>query len=177
VNKLYSTALACLLPLAAQADPSSATKDLMHEPASMLDLGLYKLEGNVNELIQESLPSLGITAPVHVRAIYAFGPDQIQVVLAVAQTVPDAKETCRRLVTTVQSWMHSSPVWTEDFMHSGYTEHQQRDEALKAKLAEMILIEARVIPNPVSANSSAMRAASASCSGTLGTAGVTYTAR
>jgi len=42
------TALLLLLPAIASADPGPATKYLMNDPASMLDIGILKAEKNLN---------------------------------------------------------------------------------------------------------------------------------
>jgi hypothetical protein len=156
------------------ADPSPEINYLIREPATMLDLGLYKLQGSIDEIVDYNLTNIGIKPPVSVNAIYDFARNQIHVMLFVAQTVPDAKVTCGRLVTTVQTWMNSTTVWAEDFTHSGYTGHEQADAAMKAKLPSLIVIDATVTSDLVQ-NLPAMRTASASCSGTLSTPGVTYT--
>lgn len=152
----------------ASADPSPEIKYLMHEPATMLDVGLDRLRGSLQTILDFNLHDLGLKILPSVIPIYDFDRNQIDVLISISEPdFPAPKETCRQVVKGVQKWMSATTVWTAGFMHSGYTLHSQADEAVKAKLPSLIEITATV--------SSEKRGVSGFvvCSATL-TTGVTF---
>jgi hypothetical protein len=174
MNKPCAAAIVWLsVSITAIAAPSPEIRYLIREPASMLDLGLYKLRDAVSALVNDDsrLSGMGLKPPINVQTTYNFERNQIHIFVGaplppsyLIQSKP--RETCGQLIRLIQTWMNSDGKWAQVFMHSGYTANERADAALKAKLPGMIVIDAAV--------SSDFTAKTESCSGTLANPEVTY---
>jgi hypothetical protein len=176
MSKSYAAAIVCLtISVQSLAAPGPEIKYLIHEPASMLDVGLVRLRAAASNTVTSRLATIGLKPPVIVETTYNYEHNQIHVVLLAAEAVADPKEVCRRLVTTVQAWMNSSPVWAEGFAHSGYTTNEEQDAAVRAALPGMIVIDAKVFGDPALSAGHTPQSP-ALCSGTLRTSDVSFSA-
>lgn len=174
MNKSCAVAIvwlsACITAIAA---PSPEIRYLIRQPASMLDLGLYKLRDTVSALVNDDsrLSGIGLKPPIAVQTDYDFERNEIHIYIGaplppsyLMQSKP--RDTCGQLVRLVQTWMISDRKWIQSFTHSGYTASKGADAAVKAKLPGMIVIDAVV--------GSDFTAKTESCSGTLANPEVTY---
>ena len=88
------TALLLLLPVLAAADPGTATKYLISDQASLMDIGLLRAEIYLNE-IAEAISSE--ESEVTARTLYDFGNDLI-IFLGVVNTPTNPKEQCTKFL-------------------------------------------------------------------------------
>jgi hypothetical protein len=174
MNKPYAAVIACLsVSITAIAGQSPEIRYLIHEPASMLDLGLYKLRDAVSALVNDPsrLSGIGLKPPINVQATYDVERNQIHI-FAGAPLPPSylirskPRELCGQLVGLVRTWMISDRKWIQSFRHSGYTASKQADTAVEANLPGMIVIDAAV--------GSDVPAKTESCSSTLANPEVSY---
>ena len=159
--------------ITAIAGPSPEMQYLIHEPASMLDLGLLKLRDAVTALVNDDprLSALGLKPPLNVDTSYNLERNQIHIFIGaplppsyLIQNKP--RETCGQLIRLLQTWMNSDAKWTQSFTHSGYAANARVDSAIKAKLPGTIVINAAVGPDS--------NGKTESCSGTLSSPEITY---
>lgn len=164
--------------VATLADTSPEIGQLLREPASMLDVGLYRLRDSLNTFVTKAFrPSnSGIMPAVTVRTSYDTKHDQIHILLVVPMPPPflrrsKPRETCGQLVELVQRWMESERGWTDLFTHAGYTANEKKDAALMEQLPRLVVIEARVDAAVSATNEHIVL----SCSGTLSSPVISYT--
>lgn len=179
MDRPYAIALLALWgSVATPAATSPEIGQLMREPASMLDMGLYRLRDSLSSFVNSAAQAstVGTMPAVTVQTSYDPGRNQIRILLEVP--APPAylrrnkpTETCRQLVERVRTWMTADSGWTELFTHPGYATDEKRDAALREKLPGLVLIEARVDTAVSAPNRDIVH----SCSGTLTSPVISYT--
>lgn len=99
------TALLLLLPVLASADPGNATKYLINEPASLMDVGLINVERSLEDsaslLAEVYKRETGVTdLEVLPSARYDFADDKINIMITVLATgIENAESGCRKILT------------------------------------------------------------------------------
>lgn len=125
------TLILLMLPTFAFADPGAATRYLMNEPASLMDIGLLKSQldfADRRELIKRSFFTLSASGlPITLSKVrYDKTTDKIRVSYLVLDRneydLKDLVERCNNSLSELRSAMFNMPSW---FMHDGYSRGSQ----------------------------------------------------
>jgi len=120
--------LLLLFPLLTMADPGAATRYLMNEPASLLDVGILRIEQYIETRrvdLVERYAELTKNSNVFVTTMadYSFDDDKVHIHFFVGANSGDqAQEGCRKLIADLRAEMTTLVVAA--FAHSGYTKNQ-----------------------------------------------------
>ena len=119
------TALLLLLPILASAQPGAATRYLMTEPASLMDIGLIRLGKELEEMAhrfrkwyETDTRTEGVS--VTTAAEYFSEHDKIRVHISVSvKSLKNAESGCRELIEPLKG--HVARLENSAFRHDGYT--------------------------------------------------------
>ena len=121
------TVLLLLLPALASADPGTATQYLMNEPASLMDIGLLKL----NMKLEKLKPHLwgpflgdGDADRTKVSASYDFAADEIRVQITFFSDAESIEDACKATIGALRVLLYD----LVEFRHSGYVRDGQPDK-------------------------------------------------
>lgn len=116
------TVLLLLLPVLAPADPSAATRYLMNEPASLMDIGLLRAQlhfhNTVDPIFTEDFESLDPNLIISTGIEYKFD-DDLFVIFSYIRWSKDPKARCERLIDKYVSVAKSTML--SFFSHVGFT--------------------------------------------------------
>lgn len=118
-------ALLLLLPMTASADPGAATRYLMNEPASMLDIGIVRIAQDIEVrriYVAEQYAIATSTANVLVTtsADYSYDDDNVRIHFYIGtDSSRNAENGCRNLVADLGPALKSLVLVA--FTHHGYT--------------------------------------------------------
>lgn len=126
------TALFLLLPVVALADPGAATRYLMNEPASMLDIGIVRIAQDIEvrriylaEQYADATSSGNVL--VTTSADYSFGDDNVLIHFYIGTDSSEkAEDGCRNLIAELGPDLRNLVVVA--FAHHGYTTNGYTDE-------------------------------------------------
>ena len=126
------------------ADPSPVIRKLMHDPVSMLDLGLYRM----SQYLQASFEAAG-QAGDSPSAFYDWGANRIIVAASLIGGVPriDAQKTCDERINEVRRDFYvvngdvptDLVAWEGFFEHHGFaTKDSPNEKALIEELPKLV---------------------------------------
>ncbi len=128
-----------LLSITAMADPGSATRYLMNEPASPMDIGMMRLDNTLSSLQHETQESYRRGAGnggeesglVFWPAAYILADDLIYVEMCVVCAGGDLEKRCKTAIGELKRWL--SGLIMLPFGHHGYS-MQNEPESLEDNL-------------------------------------------
>lgn len=140
------------MPQLAGADPSGASRYLLNEPASLMDISIMRLNIGLGQLSDKLLDQFSRSAGVEGTSLvaiasYQLTPDFVVVDVAVSdwdfvlQDNDQRKQGCRTVTNILLGWVSARV--DSDFQHEGVARVDQPDTLID-ELKERIKIRCRV---------------------------------
>lgn len=118
------TALLLLLPIIASADPGAATKYLMNEPASLMDITFMRLNQSLDKQTGDLAAILNTTSKnggymnFRLRSYYHFDSDEIRIYARADTNGSASKASCKAVIAWLRKY---ALTWiTLNLGHYGY---------------------------------------------------------
>jgi hypothetical protein len=128
----------------AKADPGPVVQWLMNEPASLFDLGMYRLEKDTE---RKKIPIFGTSSDIMHYASYDWNKNRIKVGY-VAYVIPFTKILCKKYLNSARSTLGfvlggeavaGASISAKFFQHNGYHKKSQPNKHMN-KLDQIITV-------------------------------------